>query len=160
MIRCERELNKLENIEDEEILEQIKNNIINSFTKLLFDEIQGHTNTIYNKPTNIHLKNFDESQGILEKNFEEFWDNINIHAGQEFFTKTNREFTYNVEGEYLIASDKKVFIPKVNFHQAFNVWPVDGPGSLPKNIMGKSYVWGICEDNRSWIDNRLDWFLN
>ena len=55
--------------------------------------------------------------------FEEIWNNVKSNEGETFKTITNLEFTYTLEGDYLIPSRTDYKIPKSDMNKAFDLLP-------------------------------------
>ncbi len=80
--------------------------------------------------------------------FETIWNRVIGNQGNPFQTIENKEFTYKVVGNRLICSRVKYNIRKKDFELVYNIWPVNGPGAIPANINGRSYVWAVLNDER------------
>jgi hypothetical protein len=85
-------------------------------------------------------------------NFEdEVWTRIVRHAGAVFETKTARQFTYRVPGNYLRITRDGVEInrslSRTNFAKAARLMPVEGPSGI-KDRQGSAYTWAILMDDR------------
>lgn len=80
--------------------------------------------------------------------FEKIWTKILKFEGKNFSTITGLKFTYLVKNNFLVSDRAKFKLSKENFESAYKEWPVDRPSYFSKGIFGKSYVWGIFNDNR------------
>ena len=82
---------------------------------------------------------------------EQVWDRIQRHAGEKFFTKTGRVFTYRVPGNFLRverdATGINRSLSRTNFVKAMASMPADGPGEI-KDRQGSAYTWAILMDER------------
>lgn len=86
--------------------------------------------------------------------FDAIWLRIEMHVGEVFRTKTDLEFTYDVDQTAFFPSRTKYRISKSDFETAYNLVPYDGPGLLSRRIRGPSYVWAVLHDSRI---RRSDW---
>jgi hypothetical protein len=50
--------------------------------------------------------------------FQEIWNNIINHAGEQFFTKTNLPFTYSIVNNSVVPDRTKYPLAKSNFEKA------------------------------------------
>jgi hypothetical protein len=81
--------------------------------------------------------------------FDEVWKRILSHQAEVFYTETGIWFTYLViQQEVEVSQPKFGPLSKDNFQKGYSGLPASGPGFLPKNVMGPSYVWGILTDTR------------
>jgi len=80
--------------------------------------------------------------------FEEIWKKIIEHEGEVFYTKTGKEFTYEVIGDAIYPSRTNYRIPKTDFRKAYQIIPISGPGKINKVVRGPSYIWAILHDKR------------
>lgn len=79
---------------------------------------------------------------------EQVWSRIKSHEGSTFTTRTDLEFTYSVDGDYLTPSRAKQRIPKLNFETALELAPLHGPGEISDVVRGSAYVWAVLHDPR------------
>jgi len=85
--------------------------------------------------------------------FDQAWTLIEKHVGDEFYTKTGKEFTYEIDGDGIVPSRTYWRIPRADFDLYFSGGPVAGPGGFRKDetlmkIQGPSYLWAIMHDDR------------
>jgi hypothetical protein len=80
--------------------------------------------------------------------FEEVWRRIVEHQGQPFRTGTGLEFTYRVRGSTFYPSRTEYAINRTDFETAYQMVPLQGPGSISKAVRGPSYVWAVLHDTR------------
>jgi len=80
--------------------------------------------------------------------FEDCWDRIQNNAGNRFHTISDLEFTYSIDGNYVIPSRTYYKISKKDFEKVFKLGRLRGPGLISNEIRGSSYVWAIMHDNR------------
>lgn len=59
---------------------------------------------------------------------EEIWARIVEHEGEEFRTKTELPFTYEVRGDVFFPSRTDYQISKLDFKKALKLIPFGGPG--------------------------------
>jgi hypothetical protein len=64
-----------------------------------------------------------------------------------------RRFTYEIEnGDSLKPCPEEKptnrTLPRSMVEEAWESWPVDGPGGFPQHILGPSYLWGLFSDSR------------
>ena len=77
---------------------------------------------------------------------DKVWANICAHEGETFYTKTHREYTYVIKGDYIIFSiPSKTKISKTYFEKALEM-NVSMPSEI--NLRGQSYIYGIITDSR------------
>jgi len=81
-------------------------------------------------------------------NFEQVWANILKNQGQKFYTKTNLEFIYSVNGNILKHNRTDYSIEKGDFIKAFELLPIEKPSDIINIVRGPSYVWAILNDIR------------
>lgn len=81
-------------------------------------------------------------------NMKLIWQRLMEHESEEFCTIRKLPFTYMIKDEMLYNEKIKFSLSKANFEKAISEWPVNGPGSFGKDIMGTSYVFGILSDKR------------
>lgn len=86
----------------------------------------------------------------LNKAFEEVWQHIVKHQGEEFRTKTGIVFKYKVIGEDVIPLHIANGNPrKKDFLKAYELGEIKNISQLnAAKIMGPSYVFAIMTDNR------------
>jgi hypothetical protein len=70
------------------------------------------------------------------------------HAGKTFWTMKARPFTYEVEGDNVKPVGKNRSIPRNDLQDAFDKYPISGPGVINRTHQGPAYVWGILHDQR------------
>ena len=80
--------------------------------------------------------------------FIEIWNLIIAHAGDNFYTKTGLEFTYEVNGNIFYPSRTDYKVLKGDFERAYTLVPLDGPGRINKIVRGPAYVWAVLHDQR------------
>jgi len=80
--------------------------------------------------------------------FEHRWKQIQRNSGKPFHTITGLEFTYSIEGDYLIPSRTYYKISKKDFEKVFDMGPLKGPGEISNDVRGSAYVWAIMHDKR------------
>ncbi|MCU1335896.1 MAG: hypothetical protein JWO19_1477 [Bryobacterales bacterium] len=84
--------------------------------------------------------------------FDRVWDRIKLHIGQEFRTKREEPFSYDVQGNIVIprphnGEQTKRRLPRSDFEKAWNRRPLFGPGQI-HDLQGPSYIYGILSDAR------------
>lgn len=80
--------------------------------------------------------------------FDALWENIRIHAGQEFKTLTGLTFTYEAYEGYIKPSRAQQNISRSDFAKAYELIPLQGPGQIAKLVRGSAYVYAILTDPR------------
>ena len=80
--------------------------------------------------------------------FQEIWNNIINHAGEQFFTKTNLPFTYSIVNNSVVPDRTKYPLAKSNFEKAAEITPLEGPGQINNPVRGPAYVYAILTDKR------------
>ena len=81
------------------------------------------------------------------------WLRIRKHEGETFRTKRGLPFTYEVAHNTLKHTRTEMPIAKEAFAIVLQHVPLDGPGDVPKHVMGPSYVWAILHDRRIRLDD-------
>ena len=76
------------------------------------------------------------------------WLRIRKHEGETFHTKRGLPFTYEVAHDTLKHTRTEMPIAKEAFAIVLQHVPLEGPGSVPNQVMGPSYVWAILHDCR------------
>ncbi len=72
------------------------------------------------------------------------WDEIIKNEGSKFKTKRGKVFTYELTGNAMQIIGKKTYtLSKGNFLKAFDYFDPNSLMVMPKNIVGRSYVWGV-----------------
>jgi hypothetical protein len=80
--------------------------------------------------------------------FGEIWNRIIAHAGDNFYTKTGLEFTYEINGDIFFQSRTDYRILKADFEKTYALVPLDGPGTINNVVRGPAYVWAVLHDQR------------
>ena len=83
-----------------------------------------------------------------ETTFDEIWERIVTHTGEDFQTITGLEFTYRIVGDGFFPSRTDYRIPKSDFKQAYRAVPISGPGEINNIVRGPAYVWAVLHDDR------------
>jgi hypothetical protein len=95
------------------------------------------------------LKWMEEIYAPLEINLgnaEAIWKRIVQVEGEVFYTVRRKIFKYSVKGNGIqIIGNKPYNLSKGNFFKAIPSFNTVGLRSLPKSIVGRSYVWGIFQ---------------
>jgi hypothetical protein len=79
--------------------------------------------------------------------FTSIWARIKQHAGEEFWTKTGRPFSYDFTPGAVLLRNTERALPKSDFEKAYNRLPVSGPGEL-RDLQGPSYIYALLYDAR------------
>ncbi len=80
--------------------------------------------------------------------FDDVWQRIEIHAGEEFRTITGLSFTYEVHDAYVRPSRAEQNIARSDFKKAYGLFPVSGPGKIANVVRGSAYVYSLLTDPR------------
>jgi len=80
--------------------------------------------------------------------FEDKWNQIVNHAGEEFFTKTNISFRYKIVNDCVVPDRTNYPLSKANFQKATELELLEGPGQIRDLVRGPSYVFAILTDKR------------
>lgn len=104
----------------------------------------GHTGP-GNEPISSGIR---EARETPEEAFRGVWARIVAHSGETFYTVRELPFTYRVDGNQVVPSRTDYPLHMGDFRKACEAGPAPGPGSLPKGVMGASYVWAILSDHR------------
>lgn len=83
-----------------------------------------------------------------DTSFEEIWNRIVENAGESFFTKTGKPFTYEIVRNMFIPSRTEYAISKADIRKAYNLLPISGPGQISQIVRGPSYLWAVLHDER------------
>ncbi len=86
--------------------------------------------------------------------FQEVWNRIRTHEGEEFKTITGKPFTYQIHGDVFNPSRTNYNVTKSDFEKAFVLTPFKGPGMVNLLVRGPSYIWAVLHDSRVRKD---DW---
>ena len=87
----------------------------------------------------------------MKPSFDFVWQKIIENTGNQFVTKTKKTFTYKIENDCFIPLRPEKApknITKKLVKEAYNQWPVKGPGDFSENILAPSYLWGVFNDDR------------
>ena len=80
--------------------------------------------------------------------FSLIWAKIKKHEGEQFHTKTNLPFTYQIVNESVVPNRTNYPLAKSEFAKAFKVDNLTGPGQINGLVRGPSYVYAILTDPR------------
>jgi len=80
--------------------------------------------------------------------FDAVWHNIQVHAGQEFWTVKDHLFTYEAHEGYIRPSRTNQNISQSDFRKAYELFPLRGPGEIAKLVRGSAYVYAVLSDPR------------
>jgi hypothetical protein len=81
---------------------------------------------------------------------DDVWVCIQQHAGMEFLTMQGYTFTYENIGPNTVRVIRPKFTRTVGravFEQAYDRWPVAGPGEL-RDLQAPAFLWAILNDHR------------
>ena len=81
------------------------------------------------------------------------WHRIREHGGETFHTKRGLPFTYDATHDALKHTRTEMPVAKEAFAIVLAHVPLDGPGDVPRHVMGPSYVWAILHDHRIRSDD-------
>lgn len=82
------------------------------------------------------------------KNIELIWSRLVSLQGEEFRTKTQLPFTYEITGNIFNPSRTKYNISKADFEKALTKVPFGGPGEVNRDVRGPTYIWAVLHDER------------
>ncbi len=85
---------------------------------------------------------------MSKPSFFPVWKRIVAYAGEVFTTRRGLEFTYRVDREIFFPSRTDYAISRANFETAYEMVPIEGPGTISNLIRGSSYVWAVLHDER------------
>lgn len=80
--------------------------------------------------------------------FEDKWNRIVNHAGEEFSTKKNIPFSYKIVNDCVVPDRTDYPLSKSNFQKAEKFELLEGPGQIRNLVRGPSYVFAILTDKR------------
>ena len=82
-------------------------------------------------------------------NIDVIWHKIISLEGEIFYTKTNKEFKYKINGKKSLTPSRTEYnISKTDFKKALDKIPLEGPGKINSIVRGPAYVYGILMDKR------------
>lgn len=84
----------------------------------------------------------------LDGDFDDVWERVKQHAGEEFHLRRGLPFHYKLRGDEIFPSRTSIGIHRSNFVRAWERRPLSGPGQLSKDVIGPSYVYAILSDPR------------
>ena len=87
----------------------------------------------------------------MKEEFVTIWKRICDNAEKQFCTKQGKTFEYRIKNDCFVPlRPEKVpsNITKAIVEEAYNQWPVIGPGNFTANILAPSYLWGVFNDDR------------
>jgi len=84
----------------------------------------------------------------LKPSVDTVWMRIKALEGQEFKTKTDKSFLYEISGNIFLPSRTKYKITKADFGKALEMVPLDGPGEIVNLVRGPTYIWAVLHDRR------------
>ena len=79
--------------------------------------------------------------------FEEVWERIEAHAGEEFQQVRGGRFSYQVLGGSIKPNRTNWNIHQSQFRKALSLVPLEGPGQI-NDLQGPAYVYAILMDER------------
>ena len=88
---------------------------------------------------------------IMKETFELIWQRMVDNSSSEFHTKLEKSFSYKIEDNCFIPLRLEKVpqnITKELVEDAYNQWPVSGPGDFTSKILAPSYLWGVFNDER------------
>lgn len=74
------------------------------------------------------------------------WNNIMLHVGETFYTKTGRPFTYHIRNDYIVLENTNRTIPRKQVEEAFTI-ESDVVTDYNK-YQGYAYLFGLLHDPR------------
>lgn len=84
----------------------------------------------------------------IEEEFAKVWDNIVKNQGEQFHTKTNLPFTYEIVGNTVVPDRTNYPLAKSDFEKAAQIEQLTGPGQINDLVRGPAYVYAILTDKR------------
>jgi len=79
--------------------------------------------------------------------FDEVWNRIEMHAGDDFQQKKGRIFTYQARQGYIVPNTTNRNLPRSQFRTAYEMVPLAGPGQI-NHLQGPAYIFAILMDPR------------
>lgn len=76
----------------------------------------------------------------------EIWSRIGSHAGEVFYTKKGRPFTYHIRNNYICLENTNRTIPQSQVEQALHIH--SNIVSDYKQFQGSAYLFGLLHDSR------------
>ena len=74
------------------------------------------------------------------------WNNIILHAGETFYTKTGKPFTYHIRNDYIVLENTNRTIPRKQVEKAL---PIESDIVTDYNrYQGYAYLFGLIHAAR------------
>lgn len=83
----------------------------------------------------------------MVSSFAEIWSRIEAYAGEKFYQIRGGEFTYVIQGDYLIPDRSRYPIPIKHFEEATSLLPISSTVTV-QHLRGPSYIYAILMDKR------------
>ena len=81
--------------------------------------------------------------------FDQVWESIRKHAGEEFHTKNGLPFTYTIYNKGIVPNRTGYRLSAGNFEKVLPIIDeIDGPGAISDLVRGPAYVYAILKDKR------------
>lgn len=85
--------------------------------------------------------------------FNEIWNRIHLHSGQEFTQIDGGKFTYVIAGGHVRPDRTDQQIPRSHFEEAYALVPFKNTVPV-QHLKGPSYIYAIMMDGRI---RKYDW---
>ena len=74
------------------------------------------------------------------------WKNIFLHAGETFYTKTGKPFTYHLRNNYIVLENTNRSIPRKQVEEALMI--KSDVVTDYNRFQGYAYLFGLIHDSR------------
>ena len=74
------------------------------------------------------------------------WKNILLHAGETFYTKTGKPFTYHLRNDYIVLENTNRTIPRKQVEEALLI--KSDVVTDYNRFQGYAYLFGLIHDSR------------
>lgn len=74
------------------------------------------------------------------------WINILLHAGETFYTKTGKPFTYHLRNDYIVLENTNRTIPRKQVEEALII--KSDVVTDYNRFQGYAYLFGLIHDSR------------
>jgi hypothetical protein len=83
----------------------------------------------------------------MPNNFDAVWMRIVHHAGEEFFTKSAKPFTYKMtRAGFKPSRTNKYEVRREDCEWYWANGPFDGPSDIRQSINARAYMWAVMHD--------------
>ena len=80
--------------------------------------------------------------------FDNIWQRIVEHAGEQFQTNNGSVFRYEIVGDAIRPIDSDQVVNRADLERYFQIGAETDTGKISTLMAGPSFVWGILSDKR------------